>query len=276
MCGLARKLLIFMVERAAGGARFLGDAVSPPVELRNRLAPGGVMAGDGNIAADDRRLDREQRPTQLRWIAQARGMAAALDALPTALLLVTSGTPVRIWHANAAARRMLAAGGPLALEDDRLVGTSPAATQRVDLVLYRALQYAAGHRRQCSISPDDDGPLLTFWVETLDFGGSGDLPVQRLALVEVAPPPPADLVLPGLCRDFGLTRAEAETALRLYATGSVAGIAAQARRSVHTVRTQLKAAMAKTSTHSQAGLVALMGNRLAGQPLQPVPPTPSG
>lgn len=234
------------------------------------------MGGDGTGAGLERRREREQRPAQLRWIAQARGLAAALDALPNALLLVTADIPVRIWHANATARRVLEAGSLFSLEGERLVGCNPDATRQLDTLLRRALQHPAGQRHECSLPPDEGGQLLTFWVETLDFGGSRDLPVNRLALVEVAPPPPADLVLPGLCRDFGLTRGEAETALRLYATGSVAGIAAQARRSVHTVRTQLKAAMAKTSTHSQAGLVALVGNRLAGHPLPPVRSTPSG
>jgi DNA-binding CsgD family transcriptional regulator len=234
------------------------------------------MGGDGTGAGIDRRRERERRPAQLRWIAQARGLAAALDALPNALLLVAADVPIRIWHANSAARRLLAAGGSLWLEDNRLIGATPDATRQLDTMLHRALQYTPGHRHECSLPRDHGGQLLTFWVETLDFGASCDLPVSRLALVELAPPPPADLVLPGLCRDFGLTRGEAETALRLYATGSVAGVAAQARRSVHTVRTQLKAAMAKTSTHSQAGLVALVGNRLAGNPLPPVRSTPSG
>jgi DNA-binding CsgD family transcriptional regulator len=234
------------------------------------------VGGDGTGAILDRRHEREQRPAQLRWIAQARGLAAALDALPNALLLATGGIRVRIWHANATARRVLAAGGRLSLEGDRLIGATPEATTRLDAMLRRALQYAPGHRQECNLPADGAGPLLTFWVETLDFGASRDLPVNRLALVEVAPPPPADLVLPRLCHDFGLTRGEAETALRLYATGSVAGVAAQARRSVHTVRTQLKAAMAKTGTHSQAGLVALVGSRLAGHPLPPLRSTPPG
>lgn len=224
------------------------------------------MDGSAMDRGNERRLDREKRPAQLRWIAQARGLAAALDALPNPLLLVTPGPPVRIWHANSAARCVLVPGSPLSLDNDRLVGASPAATMRLDTILHQALQRPGGHRHACELVPDGEGPLVTFWVKTLDFGMSGDLPVDRLALVEVAPAPPADLLLPGLCREFGLTRGEAETALRLYATGSVAGIAAQARRSVHTVRTQLKAAMSKTSTHTQAGLVALVGNRLSGHP----------
>lgn len=224
------------------------------------------MDGHDNEQRHERRNDRETRPAQLRWIAQARGLAAALDALPNPLLLVVPGPPARIWHANSAARCIMVAGSPISLDDDRLVGASPAASRRLDAILHRALQRPGGQRHECELAPDGEGPLVTFWVKTLDFGMSGDLPVDRLALVEVAPRPPADLLLPGLCREFGLTRGEAETALRLYATGSVAGIAAQARRSVHTVRTQLKAAMSKTSTHTQAGLVALVGNRLSGQP----------
>lgn len=232
-----------------------------------------VHAGDSR---SDRRKDREHRPAQLRWIAQARGLSAALDALPNALLLVTPGPPMRVWHANAAARRMLASGGPLALQDDRLAGATPGATRRLHAALQGALHTPAGLRHECHVALEPDGPAVTFRVETLDFRGSPDLPVQRLALLELPAPPTADRVLPGLCREFGLTRAEAETALRLYATGSVASIAAHAQRSVHTVRTQLKAAMAKTRTHSQAGLVALIGDRLAGSPPAPPRSTPSG
>lgn len=232
------------------------------------------MEGDETRRGADRRRDRERCPMQLRWIAQARALTAVLDALPNALLLVTSGNPVRIWHATSAARRVLASGGLLTLVDDRLVCASPHATKRLEMMLDRALQDAAGHSRECSLPADDEGQLLTFRVEALDWGASRDLPVDRLALVEVVALPVG--VLGALCREFGLTRGEAETALRLHATGSVAGIAAQASRSVHTVRTQLKAAMAKTGTHSQAGLVALLGNRLTGHALPPVRSTPSG
>lgn len=234
------------------------------------------MGGDGTRQRVDRRGERERRPMQLRWIAQARALAAVLDALPNALLLVTAGKPVRVWHASLAARRMLGAGGPLSLAGDRLVCATADATRRLDVILHRALRASAGHPQDCELAVDDDGGFLVFRVEALAWGASPDLPVGRLALVEVVPPRPADLLLAGLCREFGLTRGEAETALRLHATGSVAGSAAQACRSVHTVRTQLKAAMAKTGTHSQAGLVALLGNRLSGHPRQAVRSTPSG
>jgi DNA-binding CsgD family transcriptional regulator len=44
--------------------------------------------------------------------------------------------------------------------------------------------------------------------------------------------------------------------------GSLDEFARCAGKSIHTVRSQIKAAMQKTSTHTQAGLVALVANRL--------------
>ncbi len=69
-----------------------------------------------------------------------------------------------------------------------------------------------------------------------------------------------DLPDPGLlAQAFGLTGAEAKLAARLGAGQSIERAAEQLGVSLSTARTQLKAVFAKTNTHRQAELVALIG-----------------
>lgn len=233
------------------------------------------MAGDGGAVSMERRRARERRPEQLHWIAQARALAATLDLLPNALVLLDPGPPCRAWHANLAARRLLADAGGLARTDDLPTARDDRLGARLAALLDGCP--LAGDRPRAPRPPAAaSGRELTLSVRELDFGASRDLPVRRLVLVEARARGPDGAALAALCREFGLTPKEAEAALRLHATGSVAEIAAQARRSVHTVRTQLKSAMSKTRTRSQAGLVALVGDRLAVGLPPSAPSTPAG
>jgi DNA-binding CsgD family transcriptional regulator len=61
-----------------------------------------------------------------------------------------------------------------------------------------------------------------------------------------------------IARLFGLTRAESAVAAALCAGMSLSQYAAAAGVSVLTARTHLKRVQAKTDTHSQAELVALL------------------
>ena len=99
-------------------------------------------------------------------------------------------------------------------------------------------------------------------LQRLDFGASADLPVADVLLVDVQPQACPKRTVQRLRDGFGLTPREAECALGLYTIGSLEAVARCTGRSIHTVRTQLKAAMQKTSTHTQAGLVALVARQL--------------
>ncbi|GAB3729731.1 hypothetical protein GCM10028862_08390 [Luteimonas pelagia] len=233
------------------------------------------MPGDGVPTRPERRREREERPAGLRWIARARSLVAVLDLMPNALLLLEPDARCRIWHANVAAQRRLQAGYGLRVVDDRLVVDGPGLDARLQQLARACTRPGTGASLDLPV-PCVAGTPLRLRLEALDFGASADLPVQRLVLAEVLGGGLDTEAVAALCRAHGLTRKEAEAALMLHATGSVAGIAAQSGRSVHTVRTQLKAAMAKTGTHSQAALVALVGARLRGGSLPPVAPTPRG
>jgi DNA-binding CsgD family transcriptional regulator len=75
---------------------------------------------------------------------------------------------------------------------------------------------------------------------------------------EIRQAPPADMLM----RMFALTRAEAEVAIRIGCGKRVAEIAADRSVKVETVRSHSKMVFAKTRTHSQAELAALL-SRLA-------------
>jgi DNA-binding CsgD family transcriptional regulator len=74
-----------------------------------------------------------------------------------------------------------------------------------------------------------------------------------------------------LAQAFGLTGAEARLASYIGTGESIELAAERVRVSVSTARTQLKAVFAKTNTHLQAELVALIGRLRSFQQQQTIP-----
>jgi DNA-binding CsgD family transcriptional regulator len=208
----------------------------------------------------ERRIRRERNADQLRWIAQARSLAAALDLLQQPIVLLLPGEPIRVWHANAAARHWFSSQPHLRLRDGALLAGSAIAQALAEAIAHARL-LGPGHPYQMNLSSPSEATTAT--LQILEFGASSDLPVTDVLMLTLHPSASVEHGLHRLCREFQLTRKEAETALGLYSMGSVDELARCNGKSVHTVRTQLKAAMQKTGTHSQAGLVALVANRLA-------------
>jgi len=223
------------------------------------------MADDGAQHRQlERRVRREGRADQLRWIAQARCLAATLDLLPQPVVLVLPGEPIRVWHANAAARRQLASSGVLQMRAGMLVPTDDASASAIALTIGRALLRGPHHPQRLELTACGSAAAASLQVQALDFGASADLPVTQLLLLELHEHAPPERRLQRLRDDFQLTRKEAECAVGLYAIGSIDQFARCAGKSIHTARTQLKAAMQKTGTRTQAGLVALVANLVNG------------
>ncbi len=210
----------------------------------------------------ERRLRREDRADQLRWIAQARCLAATLDLLPQPIVLVLPGEPIRVWHANAAARRQLAASSVLQMRAGVLVPIDEANATAITRTIRCALLLGPQHPQQLVLTAAGSTTTTSLQVQALDFGASPDLPVSQVLLLELHEKQPPERGLQRLRDDFKLTRKEAECAVGLYAIGSVDEFARCAGKSIHTVRSQLKTAMQKTATRTQAGLVALVANLL--------------
>lgn len=198
------------------------------------------------------------------WIAQARCLAATLDLLSQPIVLVLPGEPIQVWHANAAARRQLASSGTLQMCGGVLVPADEASAIAITRAIRRALMLGPHHPQQLELTAHDNAATASLQVQALDFGASADLPVTQVLLLELHENAAPEVGLQRLCRDFRLTRKEAECAVGLYTMGSTDTFARCVGKSIHTVRTQLKIAMQKTETHTQAGLVALVANHLKG------------
>jgi DNA-binding CsgD family transcriptional regulator len=226
------------------------------------VGPSTARQGKREIAMAEglleRRVRREDRPEQLRWIALARSLAASLDCMDRPWLLVVPEEPLRVWHANAAAREQLASGECLRMRDGLLLACGEVNTA----ALNRAVRAVSGGGDAHRLQLRTEGAALALRLQRLEFGASAELPVAQVLLVDVQSQPSPQRHLQRLRDAFGLTPREAECALGLYAIGSVDAMARCSGKSIHTVRTQLKAAMQKTATHTQAGLVALVARHL--------------
>jgi DNA-binding CsgD family transcriptional regulator len=95
-----------------------------------------------------------------------------------------------------------------------------------------------GHGLRLAEGPRVTGRILAVWLE------------------RGAAAPPGDAR--ALAARFGLTLREAEVALALAGGATAGDIARAAGLSVHTVRNQIKAALAKTGMRRQADLVRLL------------------
>lgn len=217
------------------------------------------MVDETPSTAGERRVRREVDPAQLRWIAQARSLAATLDLLPLPIILLTPGESIRVWHANAAARNRFSGGGDLHLREGFLQG-SVLGLQGLHRAIEAARRLGPGQPQPVVV---DAAAGTSGTLQMLGFGASADLPVSDLLMLEVRDGGCRTQGLQRLCTEFGLTPREAEVAVGLYSMGSVEELARCTGRSVHTVRTQLKVAMQKTGRKTQAGLVATVADRLS-------------
>jgi DNA-binding CsgD family transcriptional regulator len=211
-------------------------------------------------ATHERRVRREQHADQLRWIAQARSLAAAFDLLRQPIVLLLPGEPIRVWHANSAARDWFGGHAELRMRDGLLEMSASCARLLADTL---ALAQTEARGQTHALLLPSHGEPTAGTLRLLDFGASTDLPVSTIAMLELREPVSSERGVKLLCAAFQLTRKEAEAALGLYSMGSVESLARCNGRSIHTIRTQLKAAMQKTGTHTQAALVALVADRLA-------------
>lgn len=228
-----------------------------------RVQVGGMVMSEWVMPGNspERRVRREDRPESLQWIALARCLAATLDLMPQPVVLVLHAHPLRVWHANAAARSRLSASRVLLMRDGDLLPVGDAMARIVTGAIEHALALGPRHVHQVQLRAPGEAPA-TLQVQALDFGASADLPVTQVVMLELREKAPPEQGMQRLRDEFRLTRKEAECALGLYAMGSMEKLARCAGKSIHTVRTQLKAAMQKTATHTQAGLVAVVANLL--------------
>ena len=208
------------------------------------------------------------------------GLALALDHFNLAALLLDQDA--RVLARNRRADDLLADMGALRLDGGRLV-----VRRRDDAAALRAAveQAAVAARNGHEIAPpllhmrNRSGvvlqsilllPAVPAPMAAAGMSPVGTLPVglpmaagEAVVLAFVSFGCPAPLSLSLVMREFGLTMAEARVAAELAAGQTPTSIAARFGLAEATVRVQIKNALAKSNTHSQAQLI---GRLLQGLP----------
>jgi DNA-binding CsgD family transcriptional regulator len=208
------------------------------------------------LAGLNRHLARALRLGRL--VEGAGRTAGALEGLlaaqPAAVLLTDAVG--RVAYLNPRAERLIRRGDGLRLTQGRLRCERPADGDALDHLIAAASGAPPAdhsgvlpvHRRSCA------EPLM---VEVLALpAGLGATAGPRLAMLRIADREARAPRPETIAAMFGLTPAEAAVTAALCRGESLAGHAARSGTSLHTVRTLLRNAMAKTDTHRQAELVS--------------------
>ena len=195
-------------------------------------------------------------------LAEARRQActfvAALDAMRDAAMVVSSHA--RLLHANAAAEALLTARHGLMLKHGSLRSVAP----RYDQRLRRSIEAACGGDPQGTAVRIDRGawpPLILTIVPVTQAAG-----VRAALLLASMALPAGDPLVGTLQRMFGLSRSEAEIAVRIADGLSPGEIADERNVSFNTVRVQLKSLFSKLGCTRQAEVIILVRSILPADP----------
>ena len=191
----------------------------------------------------------------------AASAIAALDRVPMGIVLLTSSG--RLMHANRRAHELVHATAALRFEPS---GCLKATTLAATGCLARLIRDAVGHGgRQGRLTPGGalrlagrDGRRLHLLVTPLPLESSPFEADAAAAIFCSDPDAAAGAVARHLECMFGMTPAEARLTEALVGGQSLRQYAEARRLAMSTVRTQLKAATAKTGTRRQADLVRIV------------------
>ena len=173
---------------------------------------------------------------------------------------VLLGGNKRVLHLNAKAENYL--GDGLMVTNDRLCALDRGCDAILQTVLDQSLKYRQMHRtfrlRDAVGLKRFEKPSLIVRIVPVFGEAQAELDGATVVLILVDPldcPEPSHDILEQV---FGLTKSEARVASRLMCGASLQQIADNTGVTVGTVRTQMKSVFAKTHTHRQAELVALL------------------
>ncbi|MGE0715703.1 MAG: PAS domain-containing protein [Alphaproteobacteria bacterium] len=242
------------VEEVIGGIGLVDGATIMPIGIQRGVGlplyePADSAAMQRLLPHLARAVGLHDRLRELR--AERADLAAALDQIADCVILTTADG--RVVAANRSARRLHRRSVGLTI-DARLVAARPAQNARLRALLDRVaasgvpdalrLPVAGGGHLQIVVAPlppqrCDARPAQLVAIVT-DEAGRRSLPVGRLAAL------------------FGLTRAEAEVALALAEGERTDRIAAGRGVTLATLRTQIRAILAKTETARLIDLVRVI------------------
>jgi DNA-binding CsgD family transcriptional regulator len=207
-------------------------------------------------------LARAVQMTERLGLAKGEGMLDALERMACAAVLIDYlGRPRRL---NARAERLLGHG--INVVNGRLGATNKSADAMLQQLIGDTLCHRMGglKPRAAAVALPrrlPRGPLVAYALPIL--GSAQDVLQQAAAILIIVDPhehrEPADVALQQV---FGLTKAEIRIARGLARGEDLKDIADKLGISIATARVQLKSVMAKSDTHRQSELVAVLA-RLA-------------
>ena len=191
-------------------------------------------------------------------VHSARDVAEAVDGMRHGVFVV--GPSAAVAHANRAAEDIVAIGDGPVVRWGRIGLTVPSVDARLQGCIADALggNDSGARHGNSLLCPRAEG-RRPYVIHVVPFTSVPPDRRQPRALVIVVDPerqaePHRDLLI----RLFGLTRAEAEVALRVLRGDGLRPISDELTLSLATVKTHLQRVFVKTGTHRQAELVRLL------------------
>lgn len=231
---------------------------------------------EGPYGAGDRRkaaiiLPHLQRALQLSQrlagTALTRSEASqALDQLDTGVFVIDR--TCRILHANAIAEDMIRFQSAFGVSGGRLALRNAALNDRLLALVRDAMETARGGIAPAATAlaiPRERRLPITLTVAPLRSSAAG-LGEQRPRVMIFLRDPEGPMATHRLRDLFGFTRSEAVIAADLGAGVALEDIAARRGVGLATIRSHLKRILAKSGTHRQAELVALLARSVATLP----------
>ena len=191
-------------------------------------------------------------------VRSARDVAEAVDGMRNGVFVV--GPSCAVTYANRAAEDIVAIGDGPVLRWGRIGLGVPSANARLQRCVADALgSNDSGARHGNSLLCPRTAELRPYVIHVVPFASvPPDRRQPRALVIVVDPERQAEPHRELLGRLFGLTRAEAEVALRVLRGDGLRPISDELTLSIATVKTHLQRVFTKTGTHRQAELVRLL------------------
>lgn len=191
-------------------------------------------------------------------VHSARDVAEAVDGMRHGVFVV--GPSSAVTYANRAAEDIVATGDGPRVRWGRLEVGAPSVDARLQRCIAGALGgNGSGARHGNSLPCPRIGGLRPYVIHVVPFSSvPPDRRRPRALVIVVDPERRAEPHREVLIRLFGLTRAEAEVALRVVRGEGLRPISDELTLSLATVKTHLQRVFMKTGTHRQAELVRLL------------------
>lgn len=193
-------------------------------------------------------------------------LASSLNYLPTAVLVVAADG--QVLYSNTAARHLMRRSRILHLHDGRLRLARDGDNQSLHSQIRNVIDAKGEERRRrlLQLNSADGQQSCTALTAPLPAGQDDAAPSTAVAMVMIWEPELSSICADSLREIFGLTVREAELASHIASGRTIAATAQRMEISRSTARVHLERVLAKTGTHRQTELVALIRTSPAAQP----------